>query len=76
MSCWDKVCGAEKMTDNSEEIKPDTIPHSKRRWFLQQWVGRGGPPLLTRTSLPGMSNLLLNILTDSEYLLPLKNVNF
>ena len=76
MCWWNKICGAEKMTDNSKEIRPDTIPLRQRQQFLLQWVGTGGPSLVIRTSLAGKTNLLLNILPGSKYLLPLKYVNF
>ena len=36
----------------------------------------GGSSLVIRILLPDQSNLLLNILPGSKYLLPLKNVNF
>ena len=36
------VCGVEKMTDNSQEIRPDKIPLRQRQQFLLQlgWEGR------------------------------------
>ena len=75
MCCWNKVCGAEKMTDNSQEKRPDMNPIPQRQVLAALgWEGRA--VFSNTTLLPGRSNLLLHILPGSKYLLPLKNVNF
>ena len=41
MCCWNKVCGAEKMTDNSQEIRPDMNPIPQRQVLAAVgWEGR------------------------------------
>ena len=60
-------CVAEKMTDNSQEIRSDMIPIPQKQVLAA--VGWEGKAVCSNTTLlPGRSNLLLHMLPGSKYL--------